>query len=569
MSAAATRASSDQDDTFIVDLRKLDEMFVPFDPTSFGRERVSLNIMQGSLFHGVVRGDFSVISDDAAIGPFQFFRLLTETEINDCKPYDLPEGEVEQFILRRMESSQQNTFLARLKLLFSDRFQTNYLDALIYPLCKKTGVALVNSYILKSSIVTDPINGRVHGRAHLTEMARYNSIFCGTYSDGSHFTAYMVVMPWEEGQSDGYILIFNPIHQPPDPGCLKHLSDLAKFIAHVKLNRFPEDARLMPRMHVVHVHHPKEFTQNHADYPPDSCCNFWSAILLKIWLNFYLGSCRQSVKTFLSYLKTLFPPGTSGTYDFYTVNSTYTVARTPDYTMASIRVYTALYLQQFYQHDDLKMAIKGLKIETEIEELGGAENLSYEKTEEILNNYWSPKSGMSYVMAGQAKAYERYMTLVTRFKSLDQDERLTMLNRIPRLDKFRIIYSIFDKRTESSRALHNELCEDFMKRILIFNLKIIPAGRQKLPKAMVELRPGWRQTSYECSTKLAFEPQDVKLVSRDDRSKPGSRASKRRSVDLSISDDEAAEAMNEGEEIEDEGEMESGIVIRVDVDDDE
>lgn len=567
MSGAATRARSDQDDTYFIDLRKLDEIYTTLDFDSYGNEEVCLAILQGSLLHGVVRDDFSSFSDEAAIGPFQFFRLLTENDINECKPYDLAKKDVEQFILNRMESSEQNTFLAKLKLLFSDRFQTNYLDALIYPLCKQTRVAFVHSYILKSSIITAPINGRVHGRARLTEMARYNSIFCGTYNDGMHFIAYMVVMPWEEGQSDGYILIFNPMHQPPDPECLKDVSNLAKFIAHVKLNRFPEDARLMPRMHVVHVHHPKEFTQNHPDYPPDSCCNFWSAILLKIWLNFYLGSCRQSVKTFLSYLKTLFPPGTSGTYDFYTVNHRFTVARTPDYTMASIRVLTALYLQQFYQHDDLKMAIKGLKIEAEIQELGGAENLTYEKTEQILNDYWSPMSGMSYVMAGHAKAYERYMTLVASFRSKSHDERTIMLKNTPQLDMFRIIYSIFDKRTESSRGSHNELCEDFMKRILIFNFKV--KGKKVFPQAIVQLKPGWRKTPYECSKKLAFDPQDVKLVSRDDRGKPGSRAGKRRSVDLSKSDDEVTEAMNEGEEIEEEGATESGLVTHVDADDDE
>lgn len=553
-----------------------------YDETFDGNDKLVMRILTSDFFHVNMRGDYSSLTDDAEIGPFQNFRMLTEDEMMDCNPCDLGEGEIEKFILNRMESKQELTFLPKLKHLFSDRFQTNYLDALIYPLCVQAHVAFIDSYKLKSNIVVKPIDDRVHGNARITDMARYNTIFCGTYSNGSHFSAYMVAMPWDEKEKDGYILIFDPMHGPLDETCLDHVKMLAWYIAHVKQNMMPELVGFMPRMHVVQVHHPKEFTQNHADYPADLCCNFWSAILLKVWLNFYVCTCGRSERAFFTCLKSMFKPGTTGTYDFVKVNNAFTIARSPDYTMASLRVYTALYLQQFYQHHDLKTAIKGLKLERDPALFCGAERLSYAKTKKILNDYWTSKSGMSYVTAGHADAYERYTQLVATFKKKSQDERAEMLKTLSRLDMFRIIYSVFDHRTESSSPFQNDFYEDFMKRILVFkHFNPSPRGTLYRNEMIVQTKPGWRECQYKCLQALAFDPDDVRIVPPEERIEPESEgvrvkrrmpidfskrrrpidfSSRNKSIDLSKSDEE-------GQATEGVEEEKSGKVIRVDDDD--
>lgn len=436
-----------------------------------------------TMFKDHIMSD-DITQDPCSSGPYMLFKRVTQKFWSNVRLFDIDQDMREKIINVILNGkAPPSSTLDHFSKLFESRFQMNYTDVLIPPLCVKAMVGYIPSMLLSASFTQSEIDERVFAtNSLLNEIARNYNVFYGIWNhDREHFVAYMVVFPILPDQA-GFVLIMDPYgnssYSADDSECVKEIHQLVKYMASVKEARKQLPGGVMPVFHTVHVCHPLEFTQDAKKdgaevYPSDCACNFWCTILLFIWINFYERLCEKSDIKLNSALTDMFvtDSGKEHNYNFNVVNPIFGCMRRPEYTMASVRIYTALFLQQFFQFEDLKEANELMR-QTPRGSFGfTVDAFTFAKTKTTLIEGMATKYKQPYVMAGSPESYDHYLTLCSLCEACTEPMlKKKFLDDLPLLDLYRLLCGVFFDRRIKGNSDSAEFYKNFMKRILVYDL---------------------------------------------------------------------------------------------------
>lgn len=477
--------------------------------------------------------------DPCCKGPFSIYKMVNQRDWGQVNVLDTGKYAREDMVKAILNGKAQSKILENFSKLFEDDFQLNYTDTLLISYCKQLLMAdYIPSMVLSSSSIQNEIDQRVFQDTHQNCMVRTRNAFFGIWnSNNVHYVAYVIVFPIMSGMP-GFVLILDPYGESPfsavDSVCLMQIHQLVKYIACVKAAMKVLPDGTMPVFHTVHVHHPREFTQNASFegrqlFKTDCACNFWCTILLFIWMRYFEKNCNMSVSCFSQELKDMFltETGEGYTYDFYKINRMYGCMRDPEYTMCSLRIYTALFLQQFYQFSDLIEAKELLKGTPLGSPYSAVELFDFDQTKVMLTEGMKvKKTVLPYVMAGSEGSYEHYMQLCTLCESCaDPLEKKKFLEELPSLDLYRLLCGLFFDRRVKGESDSVEFYRQFMTRILVYHPNDHEIGT---PAEMYTASPTimeWIRCPYRIYRENTLLPENVKFIDRDAKPSRGSAKS--------------------------------------------